>query len=197
MHRKADGEESIHGGAFKRLGLIILCGFVLAQTGCKAGEGSDCAKPQDCADLLTCHAYTCVSIEGLKAAKAKAAQGLKAEICSQVELWAQHQRDTRFDRYSALYSKANFQGTKRTRRGAVKHLARAQWLADRKRMFKPGLTVYAENCAIESKRDARVTVRFQQYWRAGMALRASPAESLPASDRIAAVLDRVRRRAKL
>jgi len=54
--------------------LLLLALSLLLVTGCKAGEGEECAKNEDCGSSLTCHNFECVSIQTLREIKEKRAK---------------------------------------------------------------------------------------------------------------------------
>ena len=104
-----------------------------------------------------------ISVCFLSIAHAKRVKG--AQECEQVNAWAQAQRENNFKAYSMFYAQSGFTGVKRTKNKKEKKFNRADWLKDRKKMFKPSMAVYVENCRVESTKKGAVSVHFTQYFR--------------------------------
>jgi hypothetical protein len=85
-------------------------------------------------------------------------------IRATIDHWARAQRERDFTGYGGLYA-SDFQGIKRTHRGAVKRYDRDGWLQDRRSMFKPGLGVWTRQLRFLEHDAWRATVVFIQYWR--------------------------------
>lgn len=81
--------------------------------------------------------------------------------------WTEAQNKRRFDDYAALYAD-DFEGVKRTAKGAETRLALAAWKADRKKMFAGkslSVEVYGEEYGRE--KDGSIGVMFRQIFRSG------------------------------
>ena len=97
-------------------------------------------------------------------ASASDSSARSTEVDAFLSAWLVAQNEDRYDDYASMYA-SDFHGVKRTEKGAHE-MGRADWLADRKRMFRPGLHVEAGRIA--SRRDGdHMVVEFEQRFALG------------------------------
>lgn len=88
----------------------------------------------------------------------------EADARALVEAWLAAQNQGNFGAYEALYAR-KFSGVKRSGDRIVR-MNRAEWLADRKRMFARPMLVEAAELRVVASRSG-VTVGFEQTWSSG------------------------------